>query len=272
MARKVLQTRKRQGSLVRDRVLLEERREEICAVALTLFLRDGFHGTTTRAIAQQAGISTGALFTYFEDKEQILVHIITHQQERAERQMVEALQRQFKETANGNADPVAVFSAVFDTFMRAVHELRHFILLAYQETKSLNKSAREALKERERRVQQILLQAIQYGVERGRFAPGSLELKAHNVMVLGHAWALRRWVFVPAMDSVDQYIRFLRPLLLAMLEHNEQSREVKAGSLRRGRRHQTSIRDFSGSPASMLHEDLKETLDDSRRTTRARCY
>ncbi len=53
---RVLHARRRPRSLVRDRTLLEEKRRQICAVALALFLKDGFHGATTRAIARQAGI------------------------------------------------------------------------------------------------------------------------------------------------------------------------------------------------------------------------
>jgi AcrR family transcriptional regulator len=257
---KVLHPRRRRRALVRNSMLLEEKRDKIGAVALALFLRDGFHGTTTRTIARQAGISTGALFTYFEDKEEILVHIITHQQERAEQQMVKALRQQFEQTANGDADAVAVFSAVFDAFMHAVDELRHFILLAYQETKSLNKTARERLKERERRVQQILVQAIQYGVERGQFAPGAIELKAHSIMILGHAWAVRRWFFAQTVDSIEEYIQFLRPQVLAILEHRSEASRARAG---RRLRHRRGRRDSGDSMASGPNQPFKEAPDDS---------
>jgi hypothetical protein len=102
--------------------------------------------------------------------------------------------------------------------MRSVDAMRRFILLAYQETKSLNTETRRALIERERRLQVLLGEAIRYGAEQGRFAPDNIELKAHNIVVLGHAWATRHWAFAGEVESIEEYIAFLQPLLLAMLK------------------------------------------------------
>ena len=96
--------------------------------------------------------------------------------------------------------------------------MRRFILLAYQETKSLNTETRQALIAREKRLQALIGEAIRYGVERGRFAPDSIGLKAHNLMVLAHAWAVRHWAFAGEMESIEEYLAFLQPLVLAMLE------------------------------------------------------
>ncbi len=218
MARRILRPGKKSIALVSDPALLHAKQEKIAQVALDLFLKDGFHGTTTRSIAQHAGMSVGGIFSYFKNKEQILFYIITREQERAETQLVEALRRQLNEATRKGAEAETVFTAVFAAFMHAVDELRRFILLAYQETKSLDQAARQALTDRERRLQSILSQVIDYGVAQGRFAPGNSELKAHSIVVLAHAWAVRRWAFVGLMDSIEDYIRFLEPQVLAMLK------------------------------------------------------
>jgi hypothetical protein len=111
-----------------------------------------------------------------------------------------------------------VFNSVFVTFLRGVDEMRRFILLAYQETKSLNTETRQALIARERRLQALIGEAIHYGAEQGRFAADTIALKAHTIMVLAHAWATRRWAFAGEMESIEEYIAFLQPLVLAMLE------------------------------------------------------
>ena len=116
------------------------------------------------------------------------------------------------------ADPEEVFNSVFATFLRAINDMRRFILLAYQETKSLNTEARRALIAREKRLQVLIGEAIRYGAERGRFAADNLALKAHNIMVLAHAWATRHWAFAGEMESIEEYIAVLQPLVLAMLE------------------------------------------------------
>ena len=96
--------------------------------------------------------------------------------------------------------------------------MRRFILLAYQETKSLNTETRQALMARERRLQALIGEAIRYGAEQGRFASDNIALKAHTIMVLAHAWATRRWAFAGEVKSIEEYIVFLQPLVLAMLE------------------------------------------------------
>jgi len=218
MARKILRPAKKPSFLIRDRDLLQQKREAVAEAAFALFLKEGFHRTTTRDIARRAGVSAGAPFTYFKDKEEILFYIVSKEQERAEEQLVGVLSQQIVEATRTGTDPEEVLKNVLATFLRAIDEMRRFILLAYQETKSLNAEARHALIAREQRLQALLSEAIRYGAERGRFAPDDIELKAHNIVVLGHAWAIRHWAFAGMMESIEDYLAFLQPLMLAMLE------------------------------------------------------
>jgi len=218
MARKILRSAKKPNFLIRDQDLLQQKREAVAEAAFELFLKEGFHRTTTRDIARRAGVSAGAPFTYFKDKEEILFYIVSKEQDRAGEQLLSALSQQIAEATRTGADPEEVFKNVFATFLRGVDEMRRFILLAYQETKSLTHEARQALIAREKRLQALLGEGIRYGVEHDRFAPDNIELKAHNIMVLGHAWATRHWAFAGEMESIEEYSAFLQPLVLAMLE------------------------------------------------------
>lgn len=49
-----------------------DKREQILASALTLFVEFGFHGTPTSKIAKEAGVSNGTLFHYFATKEELI--------------------------------------------------------------------------------------------------------------------------------------------------------------------------------------------------------
>lgn len=48
---------------------LQARRQQILEAAFTCFARDGFTGTTMQAIADEAGLSAGTLYRYFDGKE-----------------------------------------------------------------------------------------------------------------------------------------------------------------------------------------------------------
>jgi AcrR family transcriptional regulator len=55
-----------------------ERRREIVRVAVKLFSQRGFRGTTTKEIAQAAGVSEAIIFRHFATKEELYRAIIDH--------------------------------------------------------------------------------------------------------------------------------------------------------------------------------------------------
>jgi AcrR family transcriptional regulator len=53
-----------------------ELKAKIVQTAFDLFCRQGFYRTTTNEIAKRAGISIGSLYSYFKDKDAILLEIL----------------------------------------------------------------------------------------------------------------------------------------------------------------------------------------------------
>jgi AcrR family transcriptional regulator len=53
----------------------DERRRQILDAALALFARHGYAGTTTKAIARDAGITEGLIYHYFGGKAELLVEL-----------------------------------------------------------------------------------------------------------------------------------------------------------------------------------------------------
>ena len=56
----------------------EERREQILRVAVSLFSNRGFRGTTTKEIANAAGVSEAMVFRHFATKEELYAAILDH--------------------------------------------------------------------------------------------------------------------------------------------------------------------------------------------------
>lgn len=56
----------------------EDRRKQILQVAMRLFSQRGFRGTTTKEIAQAAGVSEAMVFRHFANKEELYSAIIDH--------------------------------------------------------------------------------------------------------------------------------------------------------------------------------------------------
>src|SRR5690625_2599324 len=59
-------------SSIKDRELVEKRRNQMIRGAITLFKEKGFHRTTTREIAKESGFSIGTLYEYIRTKEDVL--------------------------------------------------------------------------------------------------------------------------------------------------------------------------------------------------------
>lgn len=67
-----------EGAASSARMAGEERRLQILAVAVSLFSQKGFRGTTTREIAQAAGVSEAMVFRHFATKEELYTAILDH--------------------------------------------------------------------------------------------------------------------------------------------------------------------------------------------------
>src|SRR5215211_5681234 len=67
-----------EGAATSARMAGEERRLQILAVAVTLFSQKGFRGTTTKEIAQAAGVSEAMVFRHFATKEELYAAILDH--------------------------------------------------------------------------------------------------------------------------------------------------------------------------------------------------
>ena len=66
------------GAAPSVRMAGEERRLQILAVAVSLFSQKGFRGTTTKEIAQAAGVSEAMVFRHFATKQELYSAILDH--------------------------------------------------------------------------------------------------------------------------------------------------------------------------------------------------
>ncbi len=62
--------------MARTPKVVEDRREQIIDAALRVFSQKGFTSATNKNIAREAGITTGLIYYYFENKEKLLQAVI----------------------------------------------------------------------------------------------------------------------------------------------------------------------------------------------------
>ena len=216
MKAQVLRRKRKAASQVADEKRLLEGKERIADAAATLFLSGGYHSTSVREIAQKAGLSVGSVFNYFTSKEEILFFLFSRNQERTEATLRDQ-QAEFERLKAEGVKPKELLWLAYQSYVRLIEELRRYTVLGYQEMKSLTAGERRRLLEGEERIQHFLEEIIAYGVERGVFPPGDVDLKAHSLMVLSQSWAVRHWA-LKRFTKVDDYLTALKAIVLGVVE------------------------------------------------------
>jgi len=212
----VLRRKRKPTSQVTDEKRLLEGKERIAAAAANLFLDGGYHSTSVREIAQKAGLSVGSVFNYFTSKEEILFFLFSRNQERTEASL-QILRAEFARLKDKGVDPQDLLLLAYEPYVRLTDELRRYTLLGYQELKSLTIAERRRILEGEERIQHFIEEVIAYGVEKGAFPPGGINLKAHCLLVLAQSWAVRRWA-LKRFAKVEDYLNALKPIVLGIVE------------------------------------------------------
>lgn len=198
-------------SSIKDSTLVAKRRAQIIESAIYLFKQKGFHRTTTREIAEQAGFSIGTLYEYVRTKEDVLFLVY----EAINDYVYEHLQ-----TVIEKSEPsVANMIAIIDHYFRLIDEMQEEVLILYQEIKSLSAEKRDIVLQQERDMVQLFKQAIMPLVAQ-TFTEKEIEVIVNNIFVQGQMWGFRRWL-LQRMFTLDEYIQLQTKTVLNMLHIDE---------------------------------------------------
>lgn len=183
---------------VADEALVRKRRQQIVAAAVELFSDQGYYGTTVQAIAARAGISTGLVYQYVEDKDDVLLLAILD--------VVDAYGREIPAAVEGIADPLERFRTAVSTYCRVVDRLRDATVLAYRSTRSLSPAHRKLVMQAELQSNGLIAHAIQDCVDARVFADDvDVEFLTHQAVTFAHSWALKHWRLARRY-TIDEYI------------------------------------------------------------------
>jgi len=198
-------------SEVKNQELVKLKRTKIVEVATNLFLEKGFHKTSTREITAAAGISTGSLYSYVKSKEGVLLLVCEAIHAEIELKLQEVIKK-------NNLGFEELNELIKEYFMLCDSYGDH-ILLIYQETRSLSSKFLKKVLSNEVRISDLFIKVINNIVKTEKlvtFDEPSIELIAHNIVVLGHMWAFRKW-FLALHYNIEEYIdiqtKFIRGFL-----------------------------------------------------------
>lgn len=173
-------------ALVTDPKLVEERRGQIVQAAVKLFSEEGYYTTTIQQIAKQARVSTGLIYQYFRDKDDILYLSL--------KQVLDTYEKEIPPQLEGIEHPVQRLCVAIWAYCNIVDGLREATILAYRSTKSLRQDRRVLIKDAETRTNKLIEDCLHACVVDGHLRDVNEYLHSYQLVMFAHSWALKHWI------------------------------------------------------------------------------
>lgn len=206
---------------IRD-VRARHRARQVLDAAVRL-LRDGsFEVVSMHALAREAGVSVGLIYSYVGGKEDVVVAVVLDLVDR----LADETERRM--TAAG-PDPVERLAAGFAAYCTVMDTHRIGGLLTYRQSGELGPAARARIKDAELGQLAPMHDAARAAVRDGTFVAGTdTDVLVFDLMILAQAWALKHWHFGADYD-VARYVRAQTAVVLCSAlapEHTDRYRHL----------------------------------------------
>jgi AcrR family transcriptional regulator len=177
---------------VKNTSLLNERRQQIIAAAIDVFLEKGFNGASVRDVCVRAAITQGNLYNYVRSKDDILYLICDEATSRYQKALSDAL--------DGVSDRRDRLIRAVEATVSAVYDTGDYMLVLYRESHALQPASLRALLARADSFFVMFRQVVAEAVEAGHAQVNDVDDAANLVTHLPTLFALRRWRFRSRAD------------------------------------------------------------------------
>ncbi len=187
----------------------EERKQQILEAAIAVFARLGFRTARMDDIAEQAGLSKGALYLYYTSKDAIIAALLKYlfaQEFKRLRVLVES----DREGLVG--EQLLTLTQQFASTMQWMSRLMP-IAFEFYAVAGRNKEVRQFLKEYFKDYRTLLTHLIERGIEQGEFRTVDAEATAITLVALFEGLALLFFVDPEVIRWTDQAETSVRVLL-----------------------------------------------------------
>lgn len=202
----------------KNKHLVEERQQQIANAALKLFAKKGYHNTTVRDIAELSKISTGSIYDYVKNKEDILFLVSQN--------FFENLKKEVEKALRGLQDPLMKLKAAIEATLTVIDNFEEYVLITYRESKYFKKQDLMGIFKQEAFFIDIFLKIIEEGNRMGVFRVREPFIVANLLTLMTHCWALKRY-------NLKEYSLFnfketlIELVLDGMIEKGEASEEAQ---------------------------------------------
>ncbi|MCJ2014767.1 TetR/AcrR family transcriptional regulator [Methylobacterium sp. J-076] len=171
----------------------------IIEAVLKLSSRQSFHEMSLRDLARVSGLSMGGLYSYFDNKNTLLVMILTEVSETVGAVLRDA-------PAGLDADPAAHLRWLIDTHIRLTEAMQPWFVFAFMEAKGFPAAARAFATESELATERIFADVLARGVAQGVFTVPDIDLTAALIKPLLQDWYVKRAKYRKRGTPIHAYV------------------------------------------------------------------
>ena len=187
--------------------------EKIFSATFKLANSKGFQAMSLRDLSGETGISMGGLYAYIGSKNDLASVI--------EGVLRKYIDQVIGELMNEDLDPVARLRAIIYGEIFMMQSLSPWYYFCYMELKGLDKEQQQQALELELRFDDLLVNAIQAGIEMGQFECEKPELLASSITAQLQQWHLKQWKFRMKDVSMEDYAAHIIDTALRSLSYQD---------------------------------------------------
>jgi AcrR family transcriptional regulator len=189
----------------------EKRKNQILHAAMSVFARFGFHNARMDDIAQEAGLSKGSLYWYFESKDDIIINILDNL---IGREIV-----LMKESIGSDLSAKERLLSFTELVIADLNRMKPWmpILFEYWSLSARRKNVQQTISRFFQSYMDAIIPIIEQGIETGEFRPVDSEDAG---IALGAIFegSILMWTYAPDIVSLEKNIESSVRLLIRGLE------------------------------------------------------
>ena len=154
------------------------RRHEIFHQVVPVFLKQGFHETSMREIAEAAGLGKSTLYDYFKTKDEILVYFFEDQ--------LNDLTAEAQRIAVENCTADVRLRKIMEAYIASLQANKSLFMKLSMESQRLKLQSQRQIQQRRHAYQDMIRALIEEGIREGIFRPVNALLAA-RLLISGMA-------------------------------------------------------------------------------------
>jgi len=183
----------------KDQSLVSSRRAHIARCAARVLASKGHDRATVRDIGKACGMGAGTLYHYVGSKSDIVYLVVEYG-------MIEVSKGWRKVFSEGDSIIAAeVVRRAIRAHIEAVDSHQDIVFVLYREIARLDSRSRRLILEIEMELAAEYEKVLTRGCDAGEFSIQDIAMTAHNILVVAHMWAIRRWFF-RGHCTLEEYI------------------------------------------------------------------